>query len=436
MERIRVTWGKVEFRVTSRKSRLYHQDAIAQRLRTYLHDSAVTTAPDDSEAPAAGQLITVRLFRDHCTVSVDSSGDLLHRRGYRLATAKAPLRETLGAAMLLAAGWDGTAPLLDPMCGSGTIPIEAALLARRIAPGLHRRFAFEDWPGFDAEAWQRLREKAVDQVRPAAPVPILGSDRDEGAVAAAVANAERAGVARDIEFQRAAISAIDPPGGQPVGWSRTRRTGFASASGSSSANLYAQLGNVARRRCPGGGLRCSRPTGAGAADRLPFERVFETVRMAGSASGWCKEWCPRQRLHPADTRCRNAPVVSSLSSFFGVAPPQKSTAPGQTAGYTRKCNTRVTTYAHSWPPWSQPCLPLGHRPTKPCRPQDQRGGDMSSLFARSINLARPAAVTSVPLVVMLSFVKVEKSAPLARRGRYGCGGRGRLRVVPTPTPWC
>ena len=268
--------AEVEFRVTARKSRLYHQDAIAQRLRTYLHDSAVTTASDDSEAPAAGQLITVRLFRDHCTVSVDSSGDLLHRRGYRLATAKAPLRETLGAALLLAAGWDGTAPLLDPMCGSGTIPIEAALKARGIAPGLHRRFAFEAWPGFDAGAWQRLREKAVDQVRPGAPAPILGSDRDEGAVGAAVANAERAGVARDIAFQRAAISGIDPPGGQ--GWLVTNPPyGARVGDRLKLRNLYAQLGNVARRRCPGWRLavlsahrELERQIG------IPLERVFET----------------------------------------------------------------------------------------------------------------------------------------------------------------
>ena len=196
-----VTSGSpMTFRVTSRKSRLYHQDAVAQRL---LAVAGGRTAPEGD----AAQEFVIRLFRDECTVSADASGELLHRRGYRLATAKAPLRETLAAAMLVASGWNGSAPLVDPMCGSGTIPIEATLLARRIAPGMARRFAFMDWPGFDQSAWERLVQLARERVLPHAPAPILGSDRDAGAVAASVANAERAGVAGDIEWCRAAISA-------------------------------------------------------------------------------------------------------------------------------------------------------------------------------------------------------------------------------------
>ena len=159
----------------------------------------------------------MRLFRDECTVSADASGELLHRRGYRLATAKAPLRETLAAAMLVGTGWDGSAPLIDPMCGSGTIPIEAALLARRMPPGMTRRFAFMRWPGHDRAAWERLVEQARERALPRAPAPILGSDRDAGAVAASVANAERAGVAGDVEWRRAAISAIDAAAGAGLG---------------------------------------------------------------------------------------------------------------------------------------------------------------------------------------------------------------------------
>ena len=191
------------FRVTSRKSKLYHQDAVAQRLLTV--SGAVPAA--DREA----QEFVVRLFRDECTVSADASGELLHRRGYRLATAKAPLRETLAAAMLAGAGWNGAVPLLDPMCGSGTIPIEAALLARRIPPGLGRGFAFERWPGFDATVWERVRAAARERIASHAAVPLLGSDRDAGAVAAAAANAERAGVGHDVVWRRTAISGIEPP---------------------------------------------------------------------------------------------------------------------------------------------------------------------------------------------------------------------------------
>jgi putative N6-adenine-specific DNA methylase len=233
----------VAFRVTSRKSRLYHQDAIAQRLLAAAGGATPTTSEED-----AAQKFIVRLFRDECTVSADASGELLHRRGYRLATAKAPLRETLAAAMLVGAGWDGSAPLVDPMCGSGTIPIEAALLARRIPPGLARCFAFMRWPGFDESLWARLVRQARERVLPRAPVPILGSDRDAGAVAASVANAERAGVVEDVEWCRAAISAMTPPPGR--GWIVTNPP-YGVRVGRDLRDLYAQLGNVARRCCPG-----------------------------------------------------------------------------------------------------------------------------------------------------------------------------------------
>jgi putative N6-adenine-specific DNA methylase len=278
----RLPWGtfvrpgaRLEIRVTSRKSRLYHQDAVAQRLETFVREA--TGAPGVSEPAPTGQAIAVRLYRDQCTVSVDSSGELLHRRGYRQATAKAPLRETLGAAMLLASGWDGSGPLLDPMCGSGTIPIEAALLARRIPPGLRRRFAFQDWPGFDIALWEQLTREGAERVLPSAGVPILGSDRDEGAVAGARANADRAGVGGDIEFRRAAISAVEPP--KRRGWLVTNPPyGVRVGERRRLRDLYAQLGNVARRRC--GGWRLALFSAHAELERqiaLPLEPRFETL---------------------------------------------------------------------------------------------------------------------------------------------------------------
>src|SRR4029079_16622699 len=113
-------------------------------------------------AKGAEQLFVVRFLHDVATVSVDASGALLHMRVYRQALAKAPLRETLAAATLLGAGWDGTTPLTDPMCGSGTIPIEAAMIARRLAPGRKRKFAFLACPEFDKNVWTRLLAKAKD----------------------------------------------------------------------------------------------------------------------------------------------------------------------------------------------------------------------------------------------------------------------------------
>jgi putative N6-adenine-specific DNA methylase len=152
--------------------------------------------------------------------------------------------------MIAGAGWNGSAPLADPMCGSGTIPIEAALLARRIPPGMARHFAFMRWQGFDESLWERLVRQARERVLPRAPVPILGSDRDAGAVAASVANAERAGVVDDVEWRRAAISAMTPPPGR--GWIVTNPPyGVRVGERRDLRDLYAQLGNVARRCCPG-----------------------------------------------------------------------------------------------------------------------------------------------------------------------------------------
>jgi putative N6-adenine-specific DNA methylase len=165
-------------------------------------------------------------------------------------------RETIAAAMLRGCGWDGRAPLLDPMCGAGTIPIEAALIARRIAPGLAgaarepRRHAFRQWPEFDARLWDRLVERAREEILPAAAAPIRGSDRDEGAIAAARANAGRAGVLADLALEAKPISAIEAPG--PDGWLVSNPPyGVRVGESGPLRNLYAALGRVARERFPG-----------------------------------------------------------------------------------------------------------------------------------------------------------------------------------------
>lgn len=234
------------FRVTSRKSKLYHQDAVSQRLG----DAAERAVPGLRFAKDDAQLFVVRLHRDRCTISADGSGELLHRRGYRQALAKAPLRETLAAAMLLGAGWDGARPLVDPMCGSGTIAIEGALIARHIAPGLGRSFAFERWPAFAPEVWLGLRDAAQAARARSAPVPILASDRDAGAIDSARANAGRAGVAGDIDFRRAALSSIEPPPAPGI-LATNPPYGIRIGERRRLRDLYAQLGNVARRKCVG-----------------------------------------------------------------------------------------------------------------------------------------------------------------------------------------
>ncbi|MBK8048352.1 MAG: hypothetical protein IPK16_15280 [Anaerolineales bacterium] len=262
-ERYLVPGQPVTLRVTCHKSRLYHSDAVAERVVGAIGDR-LSTPPAvekaDEEADQPPQIVLVRLLHDQCTISIDASGALLHRRGYRLATAKAPLRETLAAGILFASGWaEGAlaepAPLLDPFCGSGTIPIEAALLACNAAPGRHRRFAFMEWPGFDVALWQSLLIEAdrLERDRRAAlggKLVIQGSDRDAGAIEAAEANAGRAHVAEFIEFQHHALSSIIPP--PTPGWVVTNPPyGQRLSTDQDLRNLYAQFGNVMRAKCPG-----------------------------------------------------------------------------------------------------------------------------------------------------------------------------------------
>lgn len=252
-ERFLTPGQPVALRVTCRKSKLYHSEAVAERLMTALQTRLGKPSPrlkpregEDGEHPP--QLILARLVNDKCTVSVDSSGALLHRRGYRLATAKAPLRETLAAALLLASGWDAQSPLIDPFCGSGTIPIEAALLALNQPPGWNRRFAFMDWPGFDENLWREIRS-GVQRSTSNLP-PIFASDRDAGAVRLAQENARRAGVNHLIQFEAQSVSAIYPP--VRKGWVVTNPPyGVRVSEGKDLRNLYAQLGNVLRAKCSG-----------------------------------------------------------------------------------------------------------------------------------------------------------------------------------------
>jgi putative N6-adenine-specific DNA methylase len=154
----------------------------------------------------------VRIERDLCTLAVDTSGEPLHKRGAKAAVGKAPMRETLASLFLRQCGFDGSEPVVDPMCGSGTFVIEAAEIAARLNPGRSRRFAFERLATFDAAAWERMRDANPGRVPPAR---CYGSDRDAGAIRMARANAERAGVADFTEFRRCPVSDIAAPEGPP-----------------------------------------------------------------------------------------------------------------------------------------------------------------------------------------------------------------------------
>ena len=238
----------VNIRTTCHKSRLYHSDAVSERVLGAINDhfSRLNNAAKPCQSGKVGQLVQVRLVNDLCTISIDSSGELLHKRGYRLESAKAPLRETLAAAMLLAAGWDGNSALIDPFCGSGTIPIEAALLANNIPPGIAREFAFKRWPGFDAACWQDLLSSARQEIR-SSNIHIYGYDRDAGAIQIATANAARAGQKDMIRFSHQAISNLVPT--DEAGYIITNPPyGIRIKTGKDLRDLYARFGEILSTR--------------------------------------------------------------------------------------------------------------------------------------------------------------------------------------------
>ena len=258
--------GSVHFRVTSKKSKLFHEDGIAERLERAVAEivkgARAVRAPAEvaiveesdlrmSRIPRI-QRIIVRLSRDTVTLSADAAGPSLHLRGYRQDVAKAPMRETLAAALLLASGWEPRMALLDPFCGSGTIAIEAAMLARGIAPGRARRFAMEAWPAMNSNVMSDARKRATANEH-RSDASIQGRDRDAGAIAASIANAERAGVAGDIKFTEASLSSLEPDDGE--GWVVTNPP-YGARIGERDAlrDLYATLGRVLRERRPHWGL--------------------------------------------------------------------------------------------------------------------------------------------------------------------------------------
>ncbi len=315
----RVPWRDVlapdvtaELSVTCRKSRLYHSDAVAERIARGIQgavpgvriaaaasddvddgateDTAVSgvaseTPPEASAPPSRmdarprTQRLLVRIDRDVCTISADASGALLHRRGWRLDTGKAPLRETLAAALLVASGWPGDAPLVDPMCGAGTIAIEAALSARRIAPGLSRSFACEFWPGVDPEIARTVREAAREAVRADLPAPIIAADRDAGAIEATRTNAERAGVSGGLTIMHQPLSATDLAALGPRGWLVTNPPyGIRTGNPATLRALWGRLGAVVRAGGPGWTLGTVVPDPAlGRELRVPLERVVSTT---------------------------------------------------------------------------------------------------------------------------------------------------------------
>lgn len=211
-------WGEVLHRdmsvrveVTCKKSKIYHAGAAKQRIEKAIAETLGAEVSDKGQVQ-----IKARIDDNLVTFSVDTSGESLHKRGHKEAVGKAPMRETLAALFLRAAGYDGQEPVLDPMCGSGTFVIEAAEQALGLAAGRSRRFAFQDLVTFGSEQWSRLKAEAPVPVDRISELTFFGSDRNEGAIANSTANADRAGVAMLTQFTKAAVSDLQRPDG-PAG---------------------------------------------------------------------------------------------------------------------------------------------------------------------------------------------------------------------------
>ncbi len=196
----------VRVEATSRKSRIYHAGAARQRIEGAISDTL--GAPIAQDAPVR---VLLRIEKDICTLSVDSSGDPLHKRGHKAAVAKAPMRETMAAMFLHECGFDGSESVLDPMCGSGTFVIEAAEIALGLPPGRSRDFAFQHLATFDPAVWAQMRQPN-DATETG--LRFYGSDRNAGAIETATANAQRARVDTVTRFRQAAVSDIKPPDGE------------------------------------------------------------------------------------------------------------------------------------------------------------------------------------------------------------------------------
>ncbi len=221
------------------------KDAIVDQLR----DKFGTRPTVAKEGADLG--VYVHLFRDRCTLLVDTSGDSLHKRGWRRFQGRAPLAETFAAALVLASGWDKRAPLVDPFCGSGTVLIEAALIARNMAPGLFReKFGCERWPSAELRKATQLREQARAAVKPS-KARLVGRDLDRAMLTGAKENLAAAGLGDAIELEHGnalefaprkgwgAWIVSNPPWGERIGEEREV------------ARLYSQFGALLRERCAG-----------------------------------------------------------------------------------------------------------------------------------------------------------------------------------------
>ena len=259
---------------TNKKSKIYHAGAAKQRLETALAEELGAVISDQAEVQ-----IKARIDDNLVLLSIDTSGESLHKRGLKAAVGKAPMRENMAALLLRACGYDGSEPVLDPMCGSGTFPIEAAEIALGMLPGRARSFAFEKLVGFDADQWQQMRASAKVQ---STDLRFYGSDRNAGVIEMARSNADRAGVAECTTFTHAAISDLERPEGLPGLIMVNPPYGARIGNKRDLFALYGSLGQVLKQRFSGWRVGIvTREPGLAKATTLPFEPPAPPIAHGG-----------------------------------------------------------------------------------------------------------------------------------------------------------
>ena len=281
-----LAWGRwlrpdMPFRVevTCARSRIYHTGAAAERIERAIRETLGAPISPEGGSQDAEVCIKARIENDLCVVSIDSSGEPLHKRGHKTEVVKAPMRETMAALFLRQCGYDGHEPVVDPMCGSGTFIIEAAEIASGLKPGRSRRFAFEQLATFNAASFAKIRNRETN-ANPA--VRFYGCDRDAGAIRMSRANAERAGITGITEFQQLEIEDLKAPDGPPGLVIVNPPYGARIGDKQPLPALYRALGRTLLQRCSGWriGLITSEPNLAQATG-LPFKPPADPVLHGG-----------------------------------------------------------------------------------------------------------------------------------------------------------
>ncbi len=237
-----------------RDSALTHSKYAALRVKDAICDQFVAKRGKrpsvDVETPMVG--LNLHIYQDQAVLSLESSGESLHKRGYREILTKAPINEALAAGLILLTGWRGEVPLVDPMCGSGTFCIEGAWIALKRPPGLtRRRFGFMGWMNYDVGLWTTVRDEARRRVAKELPAPILGYDVRGDAMHFSDANARAAGIGHLLQFQKRDLADFRPPPGPPGILLCNPPYGERLGEEKDLVGLYRTLGKIFRERCGG-----------------------------------------------------------------------------------------------------------------------------------------------------------------------------------------